>query len=660
MTEFLLPACESVPRGDRMPAQLSTEYRQLLDFAAVTQVAETPEEHRAIVEQMVLAARTHPAFLAPLCFTIDRLDDQGYPVAMWPEWFHVAWLNAALQNDVRSVMLLAARGHAKSEMFSAVLPAWLLGMNPRLRILHITSSDDLAAMYSRRLQEVVQSDQFRMVFPDFPRPGKVWNAHEWYLDIPGMRDPTWRAKGAGSSITGGRADCLTGDTLVDTEVGPRTIKELVESENPPQIIGWWHGTERQEPRRLVASRVITTTRPLLEIVTQAGRRLRCTRDHRVWVGGGRMFDYGRYCTAGSLRPGEMLYGNDGDIDRVQTITEIPPETVYDIQVDGTHNFFANGILVHNCIIADDIVTLRNSATKHGRNNILSWYRTTLHPILVPGTGRMLIIGTRYYKDDLYGTFIDGGMSPLLYPAEDERSRIMWWQRFDRDFLEEKKNPPEGSLASYASQYLCKPINPEGEVFKKVWFEQVEHTPDLIELWWCWDTALSANIGADFTAGVLAGLGRDGNIYIIEVVRGQWDPTTVKKKIAQAWAAHKKIWGPLLRGVLVEDTKEGRVIQAWMREARDTRAIPIVMVPHGGRDKMARAALVIPYCEGHRVKLLKGYWTNAFLEELLDFTATNRHQWDDQVDAFVYVIAKLLKLSFSGGGTYRSYTGNGLR
>jgi hypothetical protein len=28
-------------------------------------------------------------------------------------------------------------------------------------------------------------------------------------------------------------------------------------------------------------------------------------------------------------------------------------TVYDIEVEGTHNFFANGILVHNCVIIDD-------------------------------------------------------------------------------------------------------------------------------------------------------------------------------------------------------------------------------------------------------------------------------------------------------------------
>lgn len=45
-----------------------------------------------------------------------------------------------------------------------------------------------------------------------------------------------------------------------------------------------------------------------------------------------------------------------------SIKEIPSEDSYDLEVKDTHNFFANGVLVHNCrciISADGIATTRN-------------------------------------------------------------------------------------------------------------------------------------------------------------------------------------------------------------------------------------------------------------------------------------------------------------
>jgi predicted phage terminase large subunit-like protein len=509
-------------------------------------------------------------------------------------------------------------------------------------------------MYSRRMQEVIQSPEYRAVFPDFPYPDKKFNEHEWYLKVtPHQRDPTWRAKGAGSSITGGRADCLTGDTLITTPRGQVPIRELVGREDLPAVMGFDHGFGAVEPRVVVASRTIEAGETLVELTTAAGRRLRGTRDHRVWSGGA-------YRPLGTLVAGSPLQTLDGSVDRVRSLVEIPPEPVYDLQVEGTRNFYANGLLVHNCIIVDDIVTLKNSSTAYSRASLLSWYRSTLHPILVPGAGKVIIIGTRYYRDDLYGAFIEGGLEPLIYPAEDEFGRIMWHERFDRPFLEQKKNPPEGSLASYASQYLCQPINPEGEVFRRHWFELVEDTPELTEMWWCWDTAISGATHADFTAGVLAGLGKDGNVYIVDVARGQWEPHVAKEKITTCWLRTKEKWGGLLRGTLVEDTKEGRVLQAWMREAKETRSMPVLMVPHGGRDKMSRAAVIIPFCEAGRVKLLRGWWTDAFIEEIMEFTPSKRHRYDDQVDAFTYAVMRLLRLGGRSGGSYQVITGGGLR
>jgi DNA helicase-2/ATP-dependent DNA helicase PcrA len=54
-----------------------------------------------------------------------------------------------------------------------------------------------------------------------------------------------------------------------------------------------------------------------------------------------------------VRPGMAIFDQDGDFDIVTRIETHPPAlvTVYDLNVEGTHNFAANGLLTHNSIYA---------------------------------------------------------------------------------------------------------------------------------------------------------------------------------------------------------------------------------------------------------------------------------------------------------------------
>ena len=51
--------------------------------------------------------------------------------------------------------------------------------------------------------------------------------------------------------------------------------------------------------------------------------------------------------AGELRIGEMLSTMGGSVTVVNVQTVARGVRVYNIEVDGTHTFFANGMLVHN-------------------------------------------------------------------------------------------------------------------------------------------------------------------------------------------------------------------------------------------------------------------------------------------------------------------------
>ena len=82
-----------------------------------------------------------------------------------------------------------------------------------------------------------------------------------------------------------------------------------------------------------------------------------------------------------------------------------PELVYDIQVEGNSNFFANGILVHNCLIIDD--PIKNDQEAESlliRNKIYNWFGATAYTRLQPG-GSIIIVMTRWHCDDLMGRLI---------------------------------------------------------------------------------------------------------------------------------------------------------------------------------------------------------------------------------------------------------------
>ncbi len=57
-----------------------------------------------------------------------------------------------------------------------------------------------------------------------------------------------------------------------------------------------------------------------------------------------------FLPAASVRPGMVMFDDNGGYDVVERVEEIPLDApVYDLDIEGTHNFIANGIVTHNSI-----------------------------------------------------------------------------------------------------------------------------------------------------------------------------------------------------------------------------------------------------------------------------------------------------------------------
>jgi DNA helicase-2/ATP-dependent DNA helicase PcrA len=64
--------------------------------------------------------------------------------------------------------------------------------------------------------------------------------------------------------------------------------------------------------------------------------------------------------AGSVRPGMTVFNGDGSYDWVESVEKVLLDRpVYDINVEGTHNFIANGIVTHNSIYGFRHADIRN-------------------------------------------------------------------------------------------------------------------------------------------------------------------------------------------------------------------------------------------------------------------------------------------------------------
>lgn len=83
-------------------------------------------------------------------------------------WHHVQfckWIEKLLHGDLDRLMILVAPRHGKSELISRRLPAYALGQNPDLKIIGCSYSASLASSLNRDVQRVIDTDNYRELFP---------------------------------------------------------------------------------------------------------------------------------------------------------------------------------------------------------------------------------------------------------------------------------------------------------------------------------------------------------------------------------------------------------------------------------------------------------------------------------------------------------------
>ena len=94
--------------------------------------------------------------------------------------------------------------HTKSEFASYLFPAWMMGHNPKLKIIQTTHTAELAYRFGRKVRNLMNEQEYRNIFPDSELRADSQAAGRWETNHGGE----YFAAGVGGSITGRGADLL--------------------------------------------------------------------------------------------------------------------------------------------------------------------------------------------------------------------------------------------------------------------------------------------------------------------------------------------------------------------------------------------------------------------------------------------------------------------
>ena len=133
--------------------------------------------------------------------------------------FHSSYyrlLEAFAEGRVKKLIITMPPQHGKSVGASTLLPAYMLGLNPDLRIAIASYSASLASKFNRRVQRILESEEYSEIFPEttIKRGNKncsyIRTADE--VEIIGHHG-SLISVGREGSLTGNRVDCFILDDL---------------------------------------------------------------------------------------------------------------------------------------------------------------------------------------------------------------------------------------------------------------------------------------------------------------------------------------------------------------------------------------------------------------------------------------------------------------
>lgn len=444
----------------------------------------------------------------------------------------------------------------KTSIISIMWPAWNWIINPSLKFVYASYATKISLDHSRLCRMLIESPWYQERWGHIVQISKD-QATKGHFTNTALGHRIATSVSAGTTALGGDIlVCLPYHTKIHTEDGLLEIGDIVENRLPFSVLTYNHSKYLLEHKEIEAYE----SREAEEIILIKGHNfsLECTPNHPIYV-----FKKG-YIPASYLRIGDTLYctniSADVEFTRVNNIVrhrliiglEIIKKNVrvYNIRIKDNHNYFANGVLVHNCDDPNDAKDGESDASREAANDYIS--RVWPSRLNAGGLGAQVIVQQRVHEMDVSGFVMDKDEGKkwvsLILPMEFEESRpcstvilpssnkkvwrdprqkegeLLWPNGLGAKKIKELK--VQMGTYNYAGQYQQRPAPEEGGIIKKDWFKWWKKAapPKTIQVIQSWDTALEGNDHNCWSACTTWGLFEDdkkqNQLILLNLWRGK--------------------------------------------------------------------------------------------------------------------------------------------
>jgi predicted phage terminase large subunit-like protein len=327
------------------------------------------------------------------------------------------------------------------------------------------------------------------------------------------------------------------------------------------------------------------------------------------------------------------------------------------------------------ILIDDPLKPDDAYSDTSRNRVNNRFTNTFKSRLAVETVPIIIIMQRLHEDDLTGFLLAGGSGEKWhhleipveitddreYPAEYTHGVPVEFDFEPGPLWDYKHNEAEIRILkadeyTYASQYDQRPAPLGGGLFKRDWWKFYEgfdparnqlikgegdYTPLMYKTIFA-DTAQKVKEIHDYSVFQCWGKGLDGNIYLLDQMRGKWEAPDLQTNFMQFCERHDFVMGKVAMGVRarrVEDKVSGTgLIQA----VNKIKGMDWVTGIQRDKDKVSRAMSGAPSIAQGKVFLpANAPWLGEYLAEFSKFTPQMSHKHDDQIDPTLDAVHEML-------------------
>lgn len=312
---------------------------------------------------------------------------------------------------------------------------------------------------------------------------------------------------------------------------------------------------------------------------------------------------------------------------------------------------------YDILLLDDPQNPKKAASEVERENTIELFNNTIFNRLNDAEiGLRVVIQQRLHERDLTGYLMDpkdGAPEDWFHisiPAEFDAEVISppeLKQFYDANGLFAPLTFPKTVLDLYrkrgvlyfAGQYQQRPVPPEGNLFKRKWFniveaEEVLRDPIASPIHFFIDTAYTEDeTKRNDPTGILAAFKKGNQVYIINFTEVWLEfPDLIKfiqQYVAQTGYSNSSC-------IYIEPKANGKSVVQALKAATSMNVVEIEG-DYLRDDKVARATGVSPVVQAGRVSLIRGQWTDKYVGQMVTFP---KAQHDEAVDTTVYMLNQM--------------------